>query len=192
MAILTGPEIVRQMGKGNIVVEPFDPKFINPNSIDLHLGERMVSYAAQGRKPTRSGPVVLYSAIDSRNPPAVVDVPLNKDGAWLLLPGRLYLASTAEHTETRGFVPYVDGRSSMGRVGLFCHVTAGRGDNGFRGRWTLELVVVEALLIYPGQRIAQLTYHTIRGREVMYGETDNSSGRYQDHEGASPIVLDKE
>ena len=177
---------------GNIVVEPFDPKLINPNSIDLHLGDEMVVYANQGRVPTRSGPVVQYSAIDSRNPPKVRPHPVNKDGAWLLLPGRLYLASTLEYTETRGFVPYVDGRSSMGRVGLFCHVTAGRGDNGFRGRWTLELVVVEALLIYPGQRIAQLTYHTMRGREVMYGETDNTSGRYQDHEGASPIVLDKE
>jgi dCTP deaminase len=121
-----------------------------------------------------------------------MEVPLHNDhGAWVLVPGRLYLASTHEWTETRGFVPSIDGRSSLGRLGLFCHITAGRGDNGFKGEWTLELVAVEPLLLYPRQRIAQLTFYTLEGEHAFYGETGNTSGRYQGDRGPIPIRCDQ-
>lgn len=192
MAILTGPEIRRQIEDKNIVVEPFDPQFIGPNSIDLHLGTKMLVYKRGGHRVPVVQTVEPYGrfyAINAMAPPPTEDVPLTHHDAWLLVPGRVYLAATQEYTETRGFVPYVDGRSSMGRLGLFCHVTAGRGDNGFRGNWTLELVAVEPILVYPGQRIAQLTFHTIEGAPAYYGETGNTSGRYQGHREPTPAVL---
>jgi dCTP deaminase len=182
MSILSGPEIVRQREAGNIVIEPWDPSLVGPNSVDLHLGDTLLCYYGGSRRVTLGGRWDSpFEAIDSKSPPPLVELRTRyEDNSWLLVPGCLYLGHTAEWTETTGFVPCVDGRSTMGRLGLFCHVTAGRGDNGFRGRWTLELVVVEPLIVYAGQRIAQLTYHTIEGDQTFYGKTDNTSGRYQD------------
>lgn len=193
MAILTGPEIKRQIGKGNIVIDPFDPKLVGPNSVDLHLGDKLLVYADRRYRKCIVDPIPPYPhayAIDSRDPPETVEVPLLRADAWLLVPGRVYLGSTREYTETRGFVPYVDGRSSLGRLGVFCHVTAGRGDNGFKGEWTLELVVVEPIVLYQGQRIAQLTFHTVEGPQVLYGATNNTSGRYQGDRGPQPVKID--
>lgn len=182
MAILTGPEIRYQQQLGHIVVEPWNPQFIGPNSIDLHLGDELLVYARRGM------------AIDSRKPPLTtrhrIRVDLDGTRSWLLMPGRLYLGATKEYTETRGYVPIVDGRSSIGRLGLFVHVTAGRGDNGFCGNWTLELVTVEPIIIYAGQRIAQQTFHTIEGEPALYGETGNTSGRYQGDRTPQGIKVD--
>ena len=191
MAILTGPEIKRWQAQGDIKVEPWDPSMVGPNSVDLHLGSELLRYRMYGRElmrdPDDGG---RWHAIDSARPPDTIPVEQVKGGGWLLLPGRLYLGATVEYTETFGFVPYVDGRSSMGRLGLFAHVTAGRGDNGFCGNWTLELVAVEPLVIYPGQRIAQLTYHTIEGEPALYGKTGNTSGRYQGDRTPQGIKVD--
>lgn len=195
MAILSGLEIQRQIALGNIRIDPYDETLVNPNSVDLHLGDKLLRYDTatyQGRGAYRYETRTITNPIDSRKPPPTLEVPRVAGGGWVLRPGVLYLGATQEWTETRGFVPYVDGRSSMGRVGLFCHVTAGRGDNGFKGRWTLELVAVEPLVIYPGQRIAQLTFHAIEGEQTLYGGTANTSGRYQGDEGPTPIKPDVE
>jgi dCTP deaminase len=171
---------------GNIMVEPWDSSMVGPNSIDLHLGNTMLTYKRLGYRIPVIDPCdpKRVWVINSKSPPPTEEVPLHSlYKGWILVPGRLYLAATKEYTETRGFVPYVDGRSSMGRLGLFCHVTAGRGDNGFRGNWTLELVTVEPLVVYPGQRIAQLTYHSIEGDQTLY------TGRYQDDKTPQGIKL---
>ncbi len=94
--------------------------------------------------------------------PRTLDVRIPDDGL-LLLPGILYLASTIEYTETLVHVPYLDGRSSAGRLGVSIHVTAGRGDVGFKNHWTMELWVVQPVRVYHGIRIGQLTYHTVHG-----------------------------
>lgn len=201
MSTLTGPAILKAIELGWIKIEPFDPNFVNPHSVDLHLGPTLKMYRndaprgahyprfshlsdANQRHPKINGSRV-YDFIDSKHPPVLEDVPLQciptrpEEEGWFLYPGVLYLGSTLEYTETRGYRPVLDGRSSTGRLGAFMHITAGYGDNGFRGHWTLEIMVVEPLILYPGQRLLQISYETLEGQQTFYGETENSSGTYQ-------------
>ena len=97
---------------------------------------------------------------------------------------RLYLGRTREFTRTEGFVPMLEGRSSVGRLGLFIHVTAGFGDVGFAGYWTLEIFCVQPIVIYPGVELCQIYYHTIQGDYEPY-----RSGKYQNNQGIQPSLL---
>lgn len=173
MAILTGPEIKRQMNIGNIVIEPPPlDEHIGPNSVDVHLA-RLFVYGTVG------------STLDPENLAPLREVSPEAGGRWgkwLLSPGRLYIGETVEYTETHGFVPYLDGRSSWGRLGLAIHTTAGRGDDGFKGKWTLELHVVQTLYVGVGARVGQVTYHTMEGKRDPY------KGRYQDSNEAKPAI----
>src|SRR5438045_9073483 len=92
----------------------------------------------------------------------------------VLNPNQLYLGLTVERTETRNYVPMLEGRSSVGRLGLFVHVTAGFGDVGFSGFWTLEMHCIHPIRIYPGVSICQIFYHSIEGEVMEY-----VSGKYQ-------------
>lgn len=168
-AILTGPEIKRQVEAGTIVIEPFEPDNVGPNSVDLHLGHELFRYDCS---PFANGRPIS-APLDPKILPPIVAVETQSDGRWLLVPGRVYLGSTLEYTETVGFVPVIDGRSSLGRLGVFAHVTAGRGDDGFKGRWTVELAVIEPILLEPYGRYFQLTYHRVYGTRQPY------KGRYQ-------------
>lgn len=160
--ILSGLEIQNQLGKG-LVIEPFTPAQLNPNSYNLRLHDEVVVYADH----------VLDMRAD--NPAQHLRIP--EDGL-LLEPGRLYLGRTVEYTETHSFVPMLEGRSSVGRLGLFVHVTAGFGDVGFRGYWTLEMFCIQPIRIYPNVELCQIYYHTINGEYVRY-----SAGKYQDNRG---------
>jgi deoxycytidine triphosphate deaminase len=111
--------------------------------------------------------------IDPRDPPPTATVPLGQHGRWLIQPGTVYLGVTKEYTETEKLVPMLHGRSSIGRYGLFIHVTAGVGDPGFRGNFTLELVATQPVYVYPDMKIGQLTYHQVSGEDQPY------AGRYQ-------------
>jgi dCTP deaminase len=105
----------------------------------------------------------------------------------VLEPGVLYLARTVEHTRTTGYVPMLEGRSSIGRLGLFIHITAGFGDVGFSGFWTLEMFCVKPIRIYPGVEIGQIFYHTIDGDFDCY-----ESNKYQNNQGIQPSMLYKD
>jgi len=140
------------------------PLRIGPNSIDLHFGDSLKQYhPKEGRTPVFD-PVHegLFLAIDPKNPPPLIDVPkVDKDGyrdCWLLVPGQFYLGVTEEETYCRGVVPHLDGRSTCGRLSIEAHKTAGVGDNGFRGRWTLEIEATEPVLIRPGDRLFQIYF----------------------------------
>lgn len=165
--VLTGPEIIRQIGLGSILIDPMpDAESVGPNSIDVKLGKELFVYDEDHR--CRINGVYL----DPMSPPPLKAVPL-ENGMWKLLPGVLYLGRTVEYTETRGFVPDCDGRSSIGRLGIAVHCTAGQGDDGFCGTWTLEISCIEPVVIRPGMRIAQLRYYQIKGDRKPY------NGRYQ-------------
>lgn len=110
----------------------------------------------------------------------------------MLEPGRLYLGRTVEYTKTDGFVPMLEGRSSVGRLGVYIHVTAGFGDIGFSGYWTLEIQCVQPVRIYPGIEICQIYYHTIEGDYEKYGKGKYSSGKYQNNTGIQPSLLYKD
>jgi dCTP deaminase len=105
----------------------------------------------------------------------------------VLSPNQLYLGRTRERTETHNLVPMIEGRSSIGRLGLFVHVTAGFGDVGFRGYWTLEMFAVQPIRIYPGVPICQIFYHQIAGEIREY-----NSDKYQNNRDIQPSLLFKE
>ena len=141
--VLSGLEIKRLLGS-DIVIDPFDPSRLNPNSYNLTLHNELMVYEE----------VVL----DMRKANRVRRIAIPPDGL-VLQPNQLYLGRTVERTETRNLVPMIEGRSSIGRLGLFVHVTAGFGDVGFRGYWTLEMFAVQPVRIYPGVAICQIFYH---------------------------------
>jgi dCTP deaminase len=105
----------------------------------------------------------------------------------VLEPNKLYLGRTVEYTKTHNYVPMLEGRSSIGRLGMFIHVTAGFGDVGFEGYWTLEIFVVQPLIIYPDIEICQIYYHAIEGDFETY-----TSGKYQKNDGIQPSYLFKD
>jgi len=169
--ILTGSEIKAQLG-GNILIEPFDERQLNPNSYNLRLHNELLVYEE----------IVL----DMRRPNRYRRYTIPEEGL-VLSPNQLYLGRTVELTETRNLVPMLEGRSSVGRLGLFVHITAGFGDVGFRGYWTLEMFAVQPIRVYPGVPIAQIFYHTVEG--VV---TDYRSGKYQNNSDIQPSLLFKD
>jgi dCTP deaminase len=168
--ILSGREIEKHLGD-KIVIDPFDPANLNPNSYNLTLHNELLTYeevVLDMRKPNRFRRLVI--------PPE----------GMVLSPNQLYLARTVERTETHGFVPMIEGRSSVGRLGLFVHVTAGFGDVGFCGYWTLEMFAVQPIRVYPGVQICQIFYHEIRGNFQEY------CAKYQHNQDIQPSLLFRE
>lgn len=169
--ILSGNEIAARQGK-DIVIEPFDPSRINPNSYNLSLHKDLLVYDNQELDMKRE------------NTASPLEIPPE---GLLLETGKLYLGRTVEYTETQGLVPMLEGRSSIGRLGLFVHITAGFGDVGFKGFWTLEMFCVQPIRIYAGVQICQIFYHSIEGNYQTY-----SSGKYQNNKGVQPSLLFKD
>ncbi|MEI8095094.1 MAG: dCTP deaminase [Spirochaetales bacterium] len=169
--ILSGLEIQRRLGK-DIVIEPYEERLLNPNSYNLRLSDELLVYTEPVLDMAKPNPFERRSI-----PPE----------GLLLETGRLYLGRTLEFTGTENLVPMLEGRSSVGRLGLFIHVTAGFGDVGFRGFWTLEILCVQPVRIYAGVEICQIFYHTLEGDYVNY-----KSGKYQNNQGIQPSLLYKD
>jgi dCTP deaminase len=121
-----------------------------------------------------------------RKPPTPKRLTIPPEGLELE-PRRLYLGRTLEYTETHDVVPMLEGRSSVGRLGLFVHVTAGFGDVGFRGFWTLEMICTHPVRIYAGVEICQIFYHTVLGEIQEY-----KSNKYQGNRDIQPSMLYKD
>lgn len=169
--ILSGEEIRRQHGT-KIKIDPWVPERLNPNSYNLTLHEELAVYTD--------------AELDMRRKPTLEHIRIPPEG-YLLQPGRLYLGRTVEYTETHDYVPMLEGRSSIGRLGMFVHVTAGFGDVGFCGFWTLEISTIHPIRIYAGVEICQVFYHTIQGEYLPY-----KSGKYQNNKGLQPSLLYKD
>ena len=169
--VLSGLEIKKQLGT-NLVIDPFEEALLNPNSYNLRLHDEIMVYEE----------VVL----DMRKANRVRRMTI-PDGGLVLTPSQLYLGRTVEYTETHGFVPMLEWRSSVGRLGLFVHVTAGFGDVGFRGYWTLEMFAVQPIRVYPRVPICQIFYHTLQGEYIEY-----QSDKYQDNRDIQPSLLFRE
>jgi len=169
--MLTGLEIAERLGT-DIIIKPFDIKQLNPNSYDLRLHNELMVY--------------LNSPLDMKKDNETKRITITEKG-YLLQPGVLYLARTVEFTETYNLAPQLDGRSSIGRLGLSVHITAGFGDIGFKGFWTLELSCIQPVLIYPLIRICQIYYHQVSSNHHSY-----ISNKYQNNRGiqSSKMFLD--
>ncbi|MGV3585588.1 MAG: dCTP deaminase [Adhaeribacter sp.] len=162
--ILTDKEILAQIAEGNIVIEPFNRAFLGTNSYDVHLGKYLATY---------KDPI-----IDARkhNEINVFEIP---DEGFVLQPNTLYLGVTQEYTESHAHVPFLEGKSSVGRLGIDIHATAGKGDVGFCNTWTLEISVTQQVRVYFGMPIGQLIYFEVKGEiENLYNK--KSSAKYNE------------
>ncbi len=169
--ILSGKEIAKRINS-DIIIEPYQPQRLNPNSYNLSLHNELLIYKDE--------------PLDMKKDNACEQLIIPEEGL-LLEPNRLYLGRTQEYTESHNLVPMLEGRSSVGRLGLFVHVTAGFGDVGFKGFWTLEIFCVQPIRIYPGVEICQVYYHTIEGEHSEY-----QSSKYQNNSGIQPSLLFKD
>jgi dCTP deaminase len=169
--LLSGEEIKKNLGT-NILIQPYRDSQLNPNSYNLRLSDELMVYDTDTLDMKKDNPVRRLTI-----PPE----------GLVLQPGTLYLGRTEEYTKTDKFVPMLEGRSSVGRLGLFVHVTAGFGDVGFSGYWTLEMHCIHPIRIYAGVEICQIYYHTIQGEYAAY-----DSGKYQNNTGVQPSMLWKD
>lgn len=169
--ILSGKEIVSRLNK-DIFIEPFSIDKVNPNSYNLSLHNEMLVYQ--------------NNVLDMKKPNDAERIIIPESG-FQLETNKLYLGRTKEFTRTENLVPMLEGRSSIGRLGLFVHITAGFGDVGFAGYWTLEMFCVQPIIIYPDVEICQIYYHSIEGDFDTYRK-----GKYQNNQGIQPSLLYKD
>lgn len=166
--ILSGNKILDEIGR-NIDISQFDVSRLNPNSYNLRLYDELLVYDED--------------ILDMKRPNKFHTIRIPESGL-VLEPGKLYLGRTVEYTRTDKYVPMLEGRSSIGRLGLFIHATAGFGDVGFNGYWTLEISCIQPVRIYPFVEICQIYYHTIEGDYNPY-----CSGKYNNNTGIQPSLL---
>ncbi|TCC93396.1 dCTP deaminase [Pedobacter frigiditerrae] len=152
--ILSDKRILDEIDKGTIIIEPFNIECLGTNSYDVHLGKYLATYKDR--------------VLDAKAHNKIDHFEIPKDG-FVLQPGTLYLGVTLEYTETHAHVPFLEGKSSTGRLGIDIHATAGKGDVGFCNTWTLEISCAQPVRIYAGMPIGQLIYFAVDGNiENMY------------------------
>lgn len=158
--ILSDTRILEEIEKETIKIVPYDRACLGSNSYDVHLGNTLATYDA--------------AELDAKKHNTITSFEIPEDG-FLLLPTVFYLGVTQEYTETHAHVPFLEGKSSTGRLGIDIHATAGKGDVGFCGNWTLEISVKMPVRIYKGMPIGQLIYFPVDGEIlVKYNEKKNA------------------
>lgn len=146
--MLTAAAIKEAVENGDIVIDDFSEERLNPNSYNLRLSPKLLRYTSNTLDMFQNNPTEEITITDH---------------GYILRPGEFYLGSTIEGTYTPKHIPCIDGRSSIARLGIFVHVTAGFGDIGFDGTWTLEIFVIHPLRIYPYDEIGQVSFETVTG-----------------------------
>lgn len=169
--ILSGNKIESLLGD-KIFIDPYQHNRLNPNSYNLSLHNELLMYKK--------------FPLDMKVPNETATITIHNEGLELQ-PNTLYLGRTVEYTKTYDYVPMLEGRSSIGRLGLYIHVTAGFGDVGFEGYWTLEMHCIHPITIYPNIEICQIFYHSIEGDYTSY-----QSSKYQKNKGIQPSLLYKD
>lgn len=160
--ILSDAQILAAMERGDIVIEPLDRDCLGSNSYDVHLGKHLALYKDE--------------VLDAKKHNEVDHFEIPPEGI-VLQPGVLYLGVTEEYTETFNYVPFLEGKSSVGRLGIDIHATAGKGDVGFCNHWTLEISVTMPVRVYAGMPVGQLIYFTVEG-EVLNPYDQKKSAKY--------------
>ncbi len=167
--MLTGDEIIRMWNAGRIHIKPFEIENVNPNSYDLTLGGVLAIYEDEELDMKKNGRVQYL-----RLPPE----------GRLLQPGELYLGSTIEECGSDEFATLIEGRSSVARLGILVHLTAGFGDLGFKRKWTLEITVQKPVRVYSGVKVCQAVFQTTVG-----SRTRQYKGKYVEQEGPTPSKM---
>ena len=152
--ILSDHRILEEIEKETIKIQPYNREFLGSNSYDVHLGKHLATYKDK--------------TLDAKKHNEINHFEIPGEG-YVLQPGELYLGVTEEYTETHVHVPFLEGKSSTGRLGIDIHATAGKGDVGFCGNWTLEISCKIPVRIYKGMPIGQLIYFPVDGEvEIKY------------------------
>ncbi len=164
--ILSDKKILEEVERKNIVIEPFDISNMGGNSYDVHLSKYLAQYEDE--------------TLDAKKHNKIKQFEIPEEG-FVLMPGQLYLGATAEYTETHKHVPFLEGKSSTGRLGIDIHATAGKGDVGFCGFWTLEMSASKQVRVYAGMPIGQLIYYIVDGEvERLYHKKENAKYSQQE------------
>lgn len=210
--VLTGPQIRAEVEAGNIVIDPWDPdrvieqplpvpdrvryRQVNSGSYDLRLGNRVAVYKnvtmfrvkdSMAYSPARVSEQIEvnpHGALDVRVKQEVHEFEIDPTEGWLLKPGIGYLMHTAERVLSHKYMPLIDGKSSIGRLFLTAHVTAGRGDVGFDGQYTLEVTALYPTRVFPGMRFCQIWFITHVGELLDYKDT---GGHYTGQASLGPV-----
>jgi len=158
--ILSDKKILEAIDNGEIVIEPYRRDCLGTNSYDVHLGKHLAVYKDE--------------VLDARKHNEIEELIIPEEG-YVIQPGTLYLGVTEEYTETHNSVPFLEGKSSVGRLGIDIHATAGKGDVGFCNSWTLEISCVHPVRVYAGMPIGQLIYFAVEGEiENYYNKKKNA------------------
>ena len=190
-SVLSDGTIRRLVDEERIKIRPWDPAMVQPASVDLKLGTSFRVFHNH-RLP----------AIDLAQPPSGVTehVQIDEDASFVIHPGEFVLGTTVEWVELPDdIVARIEGKSSLGRLGLIVHATAGFVDPGFSGTLTLEITNLTRvpIVLWPGRPIAQLSFMTLdQSAERPYGHPDLGShyhgqveateSRYEGGPGAKP------
>ena len=165
--ILSDKEISKAIDDKQIVIEPFRPECLGTNSYDVHLSKHLALYTDE--------------VLDAKKHNPIKELLIPEEGI-VLQPGTLYLGSTEEYTETHNSVPFLEGKSSVGRLGIDIHATAGKGDVGFCNFWTLEISCTMPVRVYAGMPIGQLIYFMVNGDiENYYNKKQNAKYNSRTH-----------
>ncbi len=162
--ILSDQEILNHIEKGSILIEPFDKNSLGSNSYDVHLGKTLAVYNDAVLDAKQHNTIRLF------------EIPAE---GFVLEPNQLYLGVTEEYTETHEHVPFLEGKSSVGRLGIDIHATAGKGDVGFCNFWTLEISVKVPVRVYAGMPIGQLIYFQVQGT-ILTSYKNKTTAKYND------------
>jgi dCTP deaminase len=158
--ILSDTRILEEMEKGTIKIVPYNRQDLGSNSYDVHLGKDLARYVDKELDAKKHNTIEHF------------EIP---DEGYVLQPHEFYLGVTLEYTETHAHVPFLEGKSSTGRLGIDIHATAGKGDVGFCGNWTLEISVKQPVRVYKGMPIGQLIYFPVDGEiEIKYNQKKNA------------------
>lgn len=158
--ILTDQRILEEMEKGSIMIEPFRQDCMGTNSYDVHLGRYLAVYKDR--------------VLDAKKHNEVEEITIPDEG-YIIMPNTLYLGVTEEYTETHNHVPFLEGKSSVGRLGIDIHATAGKGDVGYCNTWTLEISCSQPVRIYAGMPVGQLIYFAVEGAINNYYNTKDNA-----------------
>lgn len=162
--ILTDQQILDCMDEGSIKVEPFRRECLGTNSYDVHLGKTLAIYKDK--------------VLDAKKHNKIRTFEIPEEG-FVLMPDTLYLGVTLEYTESLKHVPFLEGKSSVGRLGIDIHATAGKGDVGFCNYWTLEISVKQPVRVYAGMPIGQLIYFQVMG-DILTPYNAKPSAKYNE------------
>jgi dCTP deaminase len=160
--ILSDKRILEEIEKGTIKITPYDRECLGSNSYDVHLGKYLATYKDK--------------ELDAKKHNEINHFEIPEEG-FVLHPHELYLGVTLEYTETHAHIPFLEGKSSTGRLGIDIHATAGKGDVGFCGNWTLEISCKIPVRVYAGMPIGQLIYFPIEG-EVLVSYDKKKNAKY--------------